>query len=311
MKKNSPAPNGETGVALITSLLLLSIITLLVLALTTRQQLDIQRNTHLAHVEQAHWYALSAENWARRVLNSDDQAVDSLNDNWAVSVAPLAIEQGLVAGSISDLQGRFNINNLLQNGKTHPLSRARFQRLLTHLAIDDAFIPALIDWLDPDSTEIAGGAEDRYYNTLQPPYRAANQLMSDISELRLVRGVNHDIYAKLLPFITALPVPTEINVNTAPAAILQTLADDNDLDVESVIRHREQQAFQTVNDLKPYLKEAGADDQSALDGLGVSSRYFLVTTDVSLGVARQRHQTLLRRDNQGTVSLTRSPVYSP
>jgi general secretion pathway protein K len=311
MKKNIPAPNGETGVALITSLLLLSVITLLVLALTTRQQLDIQRNTHLAHVEQSHWYALSAENWARRLLNSDNQVVDSLNDNWALSVTPLAIEQGTVAGSISDLQGRFNINNLLQNGKIHSLSRARFQRLVTELKIDDMFIPALIDWLDPDSTEITGGAEDRYYNTLQPPYRAANQLMTDISELRLVRGVNQDIYAKLLPFVTALPVPTEINVNTAPAAILQTLTDDNGLDVASVIHHREQRAFSTVNHLKPYLKEAGANDPSALDGLGVSSHYFLVTTEVSLGVARQRHETLLWRDKQGTVSLTRSPVYSP
>lgn len=295
------------GVALITSLLLLSVITLLVLAMTTRQQLDLQRSAHLSHAEQSYWYALSAVNWARRVLNSDDRGVDSEHDNWGGKVSTLAIEQGTMAVSIIDLQGRFNLNNLLQADEPHPVSVARFKRLLTQLDINSPITPALLDWLDEDTTETPGGAEDRYYATLKPPYRAANRLMADPSELRLVRGVNEEIYAKIRPHITTLPVVTGININTASPPVLASLAANNELDVNSVIAGREKNAFSNIKLFKTYLPMTT--DESATDGLVVASSYFLLTTDVTLGVAHQRRHTRLVRDEQTTTSLNQSPAY--
>lgn len=299
------------GVALITSLLLLAIVTLLVTAMTTRQQLDLQRGTHLSHAEQAHWYAFSAENWAKRILNSDNRQIDSLSDNWAVSVPPLAIEEGRVAGSITDLQGLFNLNNLLQAGEPHPLSVTRFKRLLEELKIDTDILPALLDWLDDDNIESAGGAEDHYYATLQPGYRAANQLLADPSELRLIRGVTAEIYAKLQPYITALPIPTGINVNTAPATILKTLASNDGLDVEAVIYDRQRTAFKDLEFFRSYFTETKnkAEAEQHIDGLSIASSYFLMVTAVELGVSRVSRQSLLYRTGEATVTLRQFPVY--
>jgi len=300
--------NKVTGVALITSLLLLSVVTLLVMAMTTRQQLDLQRSTHLSHAEQGHWYALSAENWAMGVINGDGQNIDSRHDDWAISVPPIAIEQGIVAVSIIDLQGRFNLNNLLQAGKPHPPSIARLNRIMAELNIDQSILPALIDWLDADTIETPGGAEDRFYATLQPPYRAANRLMTDPSELRLVRGVNKKNYAQLQPYITVLPMVTGINVNTASPLVLSALADNTEIDVDAVIFDREQMAFKKVESFQTYFHLPG--DEPAVDGLVVASSYFLMTTDVSLGVSRHRRKTLLFRNQQTTVSLGRAPGYN-
>ncbi len=302
------------GVALITSLILLSVITLLVMAMTTRQQLDLQRATHFGHAAQALWYSHSAETWAKRVLNSDDKEVDSLHDNWAVSVPPMAIEEGLVAGSIVDLQSRFNLNNLLQAGKPHPPSVAHFQRLLTRLDIDPTWVPALLDWLDEDSTESPSGAEDSYYANLQPPYRAANALMADPSELRLVRGVDDRAYSRLRPFICALPATTGININTAPPLVLDTITENHALDVDAIISDRERSAINDSNQLKRYFPTSTLTAGPAQEppwqsaGLVIASRYFQMTTEVRLGVSRQRRVIRLFRNGQDTVSLNQSPV---
>jgi general secretion pathway protein K len=86
---------------------------------------------------------------------------------------------------------------------------------------------AVVDWIDPDG-EIAGfgGAEDPYYLSLARPYRAANQPMQQADELYLVRGFDAKLVAKLEPLVTALPVHTTINVNTAPEAVLAAVFPD-------------------------------------------------------------------------------------
>src|SRR5262249_2333698 len=44
------------------------------------------------------------------------------------------------------------------------------------------------------------------------------------SELRLVRGVSADVYARLAPEVCALSRGTKININTASVAVLMTLS---------------------------------------------------------------------------------------
>src|SRR3546814_7331354 len=51
---------------------------------------------------------------------------------------------------------------------------------------------------------------------MQSSYLPANRKMADVSELRAVRGVTPKIYARIKPWICALPVtdPVKLNVNT-------------------------------------------------------------------------------------------------
>src|SRR3546814_15833290 len=69
-----------------------------------------------------------------------------------------------------------------------------------------AIAGAAADWIDSDSNEGRLGAEDNVYRSMQSAYLPANRKMADVSELRAVRGVTPKIYARLRPWICALPV---------------------------------------------------------------------------------------------------------
>jgi general secretion pathway protein K len=76
--------------------------------------LDIRRTSNVFNSDQAYWVAVGGEDIARYYLEKDrnDSGTDHLNEDW-VEPLTLPIEHGAVAGQLEDLQGRFNINNLI------------------------------------------------------------------------------------------------------------------------------------------------------------------------------------------------------
>ena len=88
------------------------------------------------------------------------------------------------------------------------------------------------------------GAEDETYLLVEPPYRAANRPMFNISELRLVQGFTPEVIAVLEPHVTALPEETIININTASAAVLRALHQELDeAAVEQLITDRGEDGY--------------------------------------------------------------------
>ena len=81
------------------------------------------------------------------------------------------------------------------------------------------FAERLIDWLD-DNQEVSGsyGAEDNQYLLLEPPYRAANRPMQDVSELRLLLELSERDYRRLLPHVSALPAATALRESQSAVA---------------------------------------------------------------------------------------------
>ena len=92
----------------------------------------------------------------------------------------LPIDNGEVFGTIEDLQGRFNVNNLLDNeGRIEEESLEQFRRLLNALGIDPRFAGITADWIDTDrEASFPDGAEDSIYTGMIPSYRTANQTLS-------------------------------------------------------------------------------------------------------------------------------------
>jgi len=72
---------------------------------------------------------------------------------------------------------------------------------------------AIKDWVDTDDERSSGGFEDGDYLALDPPYRAANQNMTSVSELGAVQGMTAPLYDQLLPLVCALP-GTSISIST-------------------------------------------------------------------------------------------------
>ena len=301
---------GERGVALVTALLVVALATVAAVAMATRLQVDLRRAGNLLHGEQAYTYALAAESWAQVILQRDanDNKFDSLEDDWATSLPPIAVEGGLVDGQVSDLQGRFNVNNLVDSSGNPDLEQRKyFERLLDNLQLDTSIAAALLDWIDKDEiVTFPGGIEDDGYLLLNPPYRAANRPLVDISELRLVQGFTAEVIETLAPHVTALPATTAINVNTASADVLLALHPTLDAAaIDALVTAREDKAYEDINDFLAENALAGLTPPIAV-GIGVESEWFEVLTDVIVGAGRARLSTLLNRDGGATRVVTRT-----
>lgn len=218
----------QQGVALITVLLVVVIATVAASAMTFMQQLDIRRSGFVLDAGQAQILGDGVEVWVQQILARDDRHVDHRAEPWAMLPPALPVEGWLVGAELSDLQGRFNLNNLvLGDGKPNPLALSQLRRLLLQQQLDPELASALVDWIDPDS-DVSGflGAEDGYYLAAQPPRRAANRPFEHVSELRLVRGfdaLRPEQVDSLLALLTTLPTQTPVNINTARPEVLAAM----------------------------------------------------------------------------------------
>jgi len=298
----------QQGVALVTALLVVSLATVAAVAMATRQHIDVRRTENLLHGEQAYAYALAAESWAQVTLRQDakDNKVDSLDEDWATALPPIAVEGGWVNGGVREQHGRFNLNNLVDNsGVKSEADFDYFKRLLGVLDLDQAIAGVVVDWIDKDEVpEFPDGAEDNIYLLKEVPYRAPNKLMAHISELRLLEGVDAETAARLLPYVTALPTRTMINVNTVMPEVIQALHKDlEEEDVEVLISARGEDGYPNISKFLDHDVLAGL----AIDiGLGVQSEYFTVYTDVSVGRGKARLESLLWREQNSIRVLYRA-----
>jgi general secretion pathway protein K len=297
-----PLPGGgrQRGVALVTALLVVSLATVAAVAMATRLHVDVRRTGNLLHGEQAYAYALAAESWAEVILGRDanDSKIDTLAEDWATALPPIAVEGGFVSGRIEDLQGRFNVNNLVgADGKASKPDLEYFKRLLGLLDVEPGLATALLDWIDADiDTTFPDGAEDDIYLLETPPYRAANRPLVSTSELRLVKGYSAEIIALLEPYITALPEPTALNVNTASPLLLQALhAELGPTDAEQILEARGEEGFAEQGSFLALDALAGLQLDVDVD---IKSDWFRVLTDVRIGRGQARLESRLHRSDK-------------
>ena len=292
----------EKGVALITVMLILALATILAVSMSTRQQLDIHRSANIFNFEQAYQYVLGAESWTKQILFQDqkDNEIDSFEDDWAKVLPPLPIEGGQMSGQIEDLQARFNINNLVLDGKPQKLYIDRFKRLLRNLDLNEDMSAVIVDWIDSNEQIGFSGAEDSEYLNLSPAYRTANQAMSDVSELLLIKDVDFESYEKLRPFVCVLKSNTAINVNTASAEVLSSIVKDITLeDAKSLIEDRKKEIYEKLESFlqHPLLKQKKVNNE----GLSVSSNYFQLNSTAQIERISVEYTTILNRESNGSV----------
>jgi general secretion pathway protein K len=192
-----------------------------------------------------------------------------LQGNWAGQPTPFPIDGGIATATLDDGGNCFNLNSVVtgdgQGGMiAQPVGIDQFERLMLILQVPSnearAIARATADWIDTDVNPLPGGAEDSAYRG----YRTSNTLMIEASELRAVAGVRSDVYARLRPYLCALPVTelSPININTvAPdrAALVAMLAPTLDPDrVRRVIESRPQLGFATIDDFWNRPALAGA-----------------------------------------------------
>ena len=269
----------QVGSALILSLLVVAIVATLASSILWRQEIwiaDIGMQRAEAKLRNL---ARSGTDWARAVLAEDARlsAIDHLGEVWTQRIPLTPVDEGEVGGFLEDQQGRWNLNNLVRNGKADPYQFEIMQRLLESLGLPVELAFALLDWIDGDGeTSATGGAEDDYYLSQPAPHRAANAMLTHVDELQLVRGFSSDVIDKLRPFVTALPEFSAINVNTAPREVLAAAQQRySDSDLDAVIGRRDRLPFRDLADFRGTLKKSSFDTREEL--LTTASQYFQVT----------------------------------
>jgi general secretion pathway protein K len=303
----------QRGVALITAMLVMALITTLTFGLEWDNSMDLRRTYVSMYRDEAIQAAYGAESWVLTILRQDsqDSTTDHLGEIWASELPVLPLGgpgdsiQGEIYGEIEDLQGRFNINNLVDaQGEVDQPSLEQFQRLLLALGLDPRFAGIAADWIDADQDPgFPDGAEDSIYTGLVPPYRAANQIISSPSELAALEGMDKATLDVLLPHITALPGRTAINVNTATGPVLQSLDENLSVaDVEGLLAQRQDTGFGDVTATFTPLVTP-----DVLNQLAETSDYFRLRVVVRVDTVRVTFYSLIERSPQGdTTPILRS-----
>jgi general secretion pathway protein K len=297
-----PIPGGQRGVALITAMLILALIGTLALTLSFNNAFDLRRTMTMIYHDEGTQAAYGAESWVAIILQEDarDSQTDHLGEIWAQPFPALPIEsdtvKGAITGELVDLQGRFNVNNLVDpnTGLVNELALQQFQRLLIVLEIDPRFAGIAADWLDADEdASFPDGAEDPIYSGMTPPYRTANHAIVSTTELMALEGMDKETFDRLAPFISALPGRTQLNVNTAPGPVLQALDENlSAADVEGMIAER---ADGGLTDIQSRFQATVAPE--VLETLTETSSFFQLKVVVQIATVRVTYVSLLYRDS--------------
>lgn len=290
----------QRGVAIVLALSVVALAALAATAMLVAQSTWSRQVELTAGHAQAQHLLQAGLDWSRAVLSDDrrNSDVDHLGEPWALRLPSMPVENGSLNGHVEDQQGRFNVNNLLNDGKVDVTQLERFRRLLVILALPPALADSLADWIDADNEpQPRGGAEDAHYLALQPPHLAANRPLTDVGELALVAGFDDAVRDRLRPFVTALPRFAAVNINTASPEVIAATVDGLSLDdARGIVARRERTYFRDISDFTRQLPP-GLSVPS--ENIAVSSDYFVATMSITIGGAQARGSALLAREHAG------------
>jgi len=294
----------EEGAALLTVLLLVAVMAALSALALERLRLATHLAANGVALDQARAFAVGGE--AVILSRIGDFAGPSISrttlaGNWNGRGFTIPIPGGLAVARVRDGGNCFNLNSVaeglaINQLTTRPAGVAQFVALQEAVGIDRVaatrVAAALADWIDGDDQPNPGGAEDSDYARAARPYRTANTLIAEPSELRAVASVTPELYATLRPWLCALPGTelSPINVNTLlpDQAPLLVMLMAGQLDVararEALVR-RPAEGWGNSSDFwraqQPLVPPADAVTQ-----LQVKTRWFALRLDVELAGAQ-------------------------
>ena len=287
------------GMALILTILVISLIVALTLQFGASMRSDLQATANLRDGVKMGYIAKSGFNYALAVLNVDstEGKVDSLHDAWADSKAlsenaASLFDEGRIEVKISDHSARIQVNGLVdENGEYNAVQKGLLTRFLSSQAFGlssedvDNIVDAIKDWIDGNSEVTRFGAEDTYYKALEKPYSCKNAPLEFVEELLFIRGITKDLFygTEATPGISNYLSPYgdgKINVNNAAPLILKALSDDmDDGMVEDMVSYRQDEESD-LSDPAWYKTLPGMGDINISDELlTTSSTYFEVTSE--------------------------------
>ncbi len=306
-------------------------------------------------VEYAKW--VLAEQWkiAGEPYDSLNQKWAGGPGSLATSNSPLAdvalenieVGEGIFSLKIVDLERKFNIN--VPNTKRKQL----VEQALTLMGVDASEFPVVTDsiedWIDRDDLKGLSGAESQFYSSGQNPYFpktyfAKNGPIDDISELLMINGITPAMYwgpryvghqnqallaspsqrnkteqtypFGLIDFFTTISLGP-INVNTAPAEVLQLIPSVDENTAHAILNQRagpdgvdgteDDVPFKSTGELinVPGLSRQAVNGLQQQTLVVTRSYHFEVTVAAQIGDSKKEFIAVVRRNNQNDIQVLR------
>lgn len=317
--RTDPVIGNQSGLALVLALLVISFL----VAVTVQLMITVDRQVSVstAQREQVRLdsMVLAGLHLARAALLTDQQenTFDSPQDSWGAfdqeKIQALAGDVDLRV-TVTDLSGRLQVNAL--GKESNKKYREIWQRFLLSgrfaIAGDDeaeALLDALGDWIDADDKEGPQGAEEPYYQSLNPPYSCRNGTVIYPEELLLVKGMTPRIvygdndHEGIVNYITVLGDDGKINLNTAPLPVLQALSSEMTPRLaQDLIDFREDQQHKEVLSTADWYRQVSGFPSGISFGnelLKVTGNAFNIKASAAINqYSRTGTGILLRAENQ-------------
>lgn len=273
MKIKPTTSQHQQGIAVLMVLVVLAIIAVSAARFLSQHQLTQASSYNLLRLGQLQAYLSSAEHWAiAQMTNFQQQMIQPDNDS-SITFALPTMPNGSLYGSLIDLQGRFNLNNLHSPGQRYANSLAVFNNLASNLGFNEQFSSRVV-------AELATRKQQNISSTVLNDFVFSPLLLE---ELISTNTINVEQHALLQPYLSLIPRYVPINVNTASATILSSLDANIDSSIaHQLVQHRQRTPWQRNEDFLYTLGQLGiglsAQQRQSIDAsISTQSYYFLLT----------------------------------
>ncbi|MBK7002560.1 MAG: type II secretion system minor pseudopilin GspK [Rhodoferax sp.] len=292
-------PRRHSGAALLTAMLTVTLVASIAAAALLQQWRNVEIEAAERTRVQSRWILTGALDWGRLILREDARSggADHLGEPWAIPLEEARLSTFLatdrnktedsgadifLSGRISDLQSRMNVRNLVDGANISKPAQQAFGKLFEHLGLPPGELTTLTNNLLA-ALEIRDG---------RPAANAAllPQRVSQLTWLGLSRGS----LLALQPFITLLPVPTPVNLNTADAIVLYACIPTLDMaQAQQLVSNRQMQHFRAL----PEVNRLFGDTLVLNDQMhSVSSRFFEVHGRLRMEKAVVEEHSVVQRE---------------
>ena len=241
----------QRGIALISVLLVMSLALLITGGLLRSHHLSLQSSGQQLLQIQLRQLASGGETSAllllRDALQDAEKPVERFQ-GWTAMAPGFDVEDAQIRIDIDDLAGRFNLNALLRQGQVDQVTLNRWARLLELLELP----PLKLSQVGP---------------------------LEELSQLRLLPGIDARLLLRLEPWVALLPTETALNINTAPALLLRALGEVDAATADALARQAATTPWASVQAFTqdPLLSGQGLSNH----GLGTQSRWYRIRVQVT------------------------------
>jgi general secretion pathway protein K len=319
-----PSLRREKGMVLLLVLVVVALLSALVTEFAFSTLVNMRLTETFRDSTKAYYLAKGGIQ-AGRMMLQEDKRLDGLKTNpfdaksefWGQGlITNYPVGGGAVTVDIEDLDGRLDLNGLVNMDNPQTVSVDRVFRLFDGLGLPDAaeLTADLIDWIDSGDTPYTmirtdgrnirtDGAEDGYYMHLAQPYHCKNAPLDSLDELAMVRGFTPEVIRTIRPYI-CVRGSEKININSALAEVILSLVQPGDIDgntADAILEYRKANPISRIEDIQN-LPGVDVNAYSALKSLnnagqlGVTSTFYQIEARATVNDGSRSVLAVVNRD---------------